>query len=171
MMTIWKWTGFIAAAAIAGCTVGPNYKTPEPRVAENYAAAPATQPAASVAWWSLFNDDTLNQLVADARIANLDLREANARILEARAERGFVTSANYPSVDAFGNYTRSRASKSTDFGDSGFIPTESDLWQGGFDASWEIDVFGGIRRGVEAADADIQSAIADRNDVLLTLLG
>jgi multidrug efflux system outer membrane protein len=156
-------------ALLAGCTVGPNYKAPETKVPENYSAAPATQPSADVAWWTLFNDDMLNRLVVDARQVNLDLREANARVLEARAQRGFANSAYYPSVDGFGNYTRSRNSKNISSGQ--FVPTEQDLFQAGFDASWEIDVFGGIRRGVEAANADIQAAIANRNAVLLTLLG
>jgi NodT family efflux transporter outer membrane factor (OMF) lipoprotein len=157
------------AAAVAGCTVGPNYKEPATPVPPAYGSAPATQPSASVAWWTLFNDDVLNRLVNDARQSNLDLRQANARILEARAARGFVTSQNWPSIDAFGNYTRTRNSKNIASG--GFVPTENDFFQAGFDATWEIDIFGGIRRGVEAANADIQAAIADRNAVLMTLLG
>src|SRR5688572_14948498 len=91
--------GGLTAVFIAGCTVGPNYKQPEAPVPANYGAAPATQPAADVAWWTLFNDEALNRLVNDARQSNLDLRVANARVMEARAQRGFVNSSYWPSVD------------------------------------------------------------------------
>src|SRR5439155_16206211 len=78
-------------------------------------------------------------------------------------------------VDASGSYTRSKGSKNIiPGGTSGTfsgLGREQDLWQAGFDASWEVDVFGGIRRGVEAANADLAAAIADRNNVLVSLLG
>jgi NodT family efflux transporter outer membrane factor (OMF) lipoprotein len=126
--------------------------------------------AIPAAWWTTFNDETLNRLIADARESNLDLRIAGARVREARAARGIVTADYWPDVDAVGGYSRSRASKT--IGNLGqFAAGEQDLWQAGFDAAWEVDVFGRVRRGVQAADADIQAAVADRNDVLLTLLG
>jgi len=161
----------LTAAILVGCTVGPNYKAPEFTPPDHFAAAPTTQPAASVAWWTLFNDATLNQVIAQARRANLDLKAAEARVREARAQRGVVASQYYPEVNGVANYTRQRNSKGLATGNIPGIPLEQDLFAAGFDASWEIDVFGGTRRAVEAADADIQSAIADRNDVLLSLFG
>jgi NodT family efflux transporter outer membrane factor (OMF) lipoprotein len=166
-----------ASVALAGCTVGPNYKEPAVPVQTNFStattqpAAAATQPVVAVdpaeAWWTSFNDPTLNRLVDEAVRANLNLRAAEARIREARAQRSVAASGYYPSVDASGSYARQRVSKNGVLGVGG----EGDLWQAGFDAAWEIDVFGGVRRSVEAANANIQAAVADRNDVLLTLLG
>src|SRR4051812_26790689 len=91
-----------ASAAFAGCTVGPNYKEPEAPVQSNFStattqpAAAATQPSVAVdpagPWWTSFNDPTLNRLVDEAVNSNLNLRAAEARVREARAERGVVSS-------------------------------------------------------------------------------
>jgi multidrug efflux system outer membrane protein len=186
----------LSAVLITGCTVGPNYQEPQVIMPGEYAQATAaaneaatqpttaatttntaatTQPAlASVtpatAWWTTFNDPVLNRLIEQAHQSNLDLRIAESRVREARAARGIVTADYWPDVDVAGRYSRSRPSKT--IGNLGsFAVGEQDLWQAGFDAAWEIDVFGRVRRGVQAADADISAAIADRNDVLLTLLG
>src|SRR4051812_20687296 len=91
-----------SVALLAGCTVGPNYKPPEFIAPTNYGAAPTTQPAQSVAWWTLFNDPTLDQLITMAHRANLDLKASEARVREARAQRGATASDWYPSVDGFG---------------------------------------------------------------------
>ncbi len=184
----------IGLSIAGGCTVGPNYKQPEMKITDRYAQArPTTEPAAttqgsittvattqvsttqpiSLTWWTTFNDPALDRLIDDARRGSLDLRAAEARVRQARAERGVVAADQYPNVDAVGGYSRSRASKNVgNFFGSGnnLAPTETDLWQAGFDASWEIDVFGRVRREIEAANADIRSAIFDRNDVLLSLL-
>lgn len=161
-----------AALAVTGCTVGPNYQKPELPLPLQYAQPPATQPVAALpaAWWATFNDRVLARLIDEAREANLDLRIAEARVREARAARGIVTSDYWPDVDAVGGYTRSRSSQNSAFGGE-FLAREQDLWQAGFDAAWELDVFGGVRRAVQAANAEIEAAIAERNDVLLTLLG
>jgi NodT family efflux transporter outer membrane factor (OMF) lipoprotein len=167
----------LCAVLVTGCAVGPNYKEPQVQVPDQYGQPPATQPATqpttqpiAAAWWTNFNDPTLNQLIDDARRSNLDLRTAEARVREARAARGIISADYWPDIDATGSYSRSRASKTIgNFGQ--FAAGEQDLWQAGFDAAWEIDVFGRVRRGVQAADADIQAAVADRNDVLLSLLG
>jgi NodT family efflux transporter outer membrane factor (OMF) lipoprotein len=109
-------------------------------------------------------------LVSEARQSNLDLRTAEARVREARAARGIVAADYWPDIDAVGSYSRSRSSKT--IGNLGsFAAGDQDLFQAGFDATWELDVFGRVRRGVQAADADIQAALWDRNDVLLSLLG
>ncbi|MEA2707486.1 MAG: hypothetical protein QOF78_87 [Phycisphaerales bacterium] len=168
----------LSAVLVTGCTVGPNYKPPQVRVPDRFSEPAATQPttlattqpvASPAAWWTTFGDETLNRLIDEARRSNLDLRTAEARVREARAARGIVTADYWPDVDAAGSYSRSRTSKNTTFGSFG--PRETDLWQAGFDAAWEVDVFGGVRRSVQAATADIQAAVADRNDVLLSLLG
>jgi len=94
------------------------------------------------------------------------LRQAASRVRQARAARGVVASAFWPSADASGSYTRSGgADRQQSFRDS-----SSDLYRAGLDATWELDIFGGVRRDIEAAEADIQSAIEDRRDVLVTLV-
>ena len=177
-MNALKQTLVLSAVLVTGCTVGPNYREPQVRVPDDYGHAATTQPASTTqplaeipsAWWTTFNDETLNRLIAEARESNLDLRAAAARVREARAARGIVTADYWPDVDIAGGYTRSRQSQNTEFGQFGGS-SETDLWQAGFDAAWEIDVFGGVRRSVQAADAEIEAAVADRNAVLLTLLG
>lgn len=189
-----KTNAYIASVAsilllFAGCTAGPNYRKPSTKLTAGYGeVGPTTQPAATpdaspadanaristtrpviTQWWTTFNDPVLNRFIDDARNANWNLKAAEARVRQARAQRGVTGSALYPTVDAGGAYTHSRNSRNTLLGAHG--PTESDLWQAGFDANWEIDVFGGTRRSIEAADEDIRASVFDRNDVLLTLLG
>ena len=176
----------VAAATIAGCMVGPDYKAPQPAVPAAYGAAPSgkvvtTQPSATTApvtadlaqWWKAFEDPTLDTLVDRAVAANKDLRRAAARLREARAQLGVDTAPLFPTVDANGSAARSRNSRSVgnnggNFGNFG--RTESSLYRAGFDASWEIDVFGGTRRGIEASRADIEAFDADRSAVLTSLL-
>jgi NodT family efflux transporter outer membrane factor (OMF) lipoprotein len=174
---------YVIAAAVslgvAGCTVGPNYKTPDAPMPDSF--SPSTQPSTiastqpvivdtTTAWWTTFGDPAMDELIAQARETNLDLRAAESRVREARALRGVVSSRYWPDVSAGGSYARQRNSKNLNRSASNFMPTEEDLFSAGFDATWELDVFGGTRRAVEAATADIAAAVADRNDVLLSLL-
>jgi multidrug efflux system outer membrane protein len=166
-----------------GCSVGPNYKKPEVSIpagwSERLENGVSTRAAELARWWTTFNDPLLNSLVARAVQANLDLRLSEARIREARAVRGVTASGAWPAVDVSGSYTRSRASENAFSSPSqgvggSFSPVgdgPQDLFRSGFDASWEIDVFGGVRRSVEAADADIEASFENRRDVLVTLLG
>ncbi len=95
---------------------------------------------------------------------NRDLKKAEARVREARARRGLSRAGLYPTLDATGSVTRSRGSAETG------AATTSDLFSAGLDASWEIDLFGGVRRSVEAAEADLQAAGEDLHDTLVSLL-
>jgi outer membrane protein, multidrug efflux system len=146
-------------------------------------------------WWASFNDPTLSSLIARAGTANLDLRQAVLRIAEARAQRDITAGTQFPTLDASAGYTRQRISERTAFtsllgglggshgpsgvggptgGISGAIPSlpnPFDQYQWGFDASWEIDLFGRVRRSVEAADAMTDASIEDRNAVLVSLQG
>ncbi|MDB5911152.1 MAG: efflux system, outer rane lipoprotein NodT family [Massilia sp.] len=154
-----------------GCTVGPNFKPPRPTVPAAYlnpSAPPTTQtsvtlqqPTDVAQWWKTFNDPSLDSLVTRAVESNLDLRLATSRLRQARAARGVVASALWPDINANGSYSH--------FGTGRKNSTSSDLYQAGFDAAWEIDVFGGVRRSVEASDASIEAAVEDRRDVLVTL--
>jgi len=130
-------------------------------------------------WWSTFNDPLLTTLISRAVASNLDLRLAVARIREARAVRGVVAPDSQPQVAASGAYTRIRRSTNTivlptdpaSASLANLFERDSDLFQIGFDARWELDLFGGVRRAVEAAQADIDAALAEHQTVLVSLLG
>jgi NodT family efflux transporter outer membrane factor (OMF) lipoprotein len=116
------------------------------------------------AWWKTLKDQQLSRLIERAETGNRDLRKAAARIREARARRGLSEADRYPTLDASSSVTRSRGSA-----DTGGTTTR-DLFAAGLDASWEIDLFGSVRRSVEAADADLQAVQEDLGDTLVTLL-
>ncbi len=165
------------ALALASCTVGPSFTRPDPGVPVRWAEAPAhgTPTAGPSRWWQSFADPQLDDLVERASQANLDLALAGARVREARAVRKAAAAPLLPWLDAGASLSRSWQSENAGFfgggpvGDVGGQPF--DLYDVGFDASWEIDVFGGLRRSVEAAQADLAASIEERNGVLLTLLG
>ncbi len=168
--------------ALAGCMVGPNYRPPQTTVPENWngqevvtpahPSQTAPNPVALVEWWNSFNDPTLSSLVEMAVRANLDVRLAEARIRQARAARGVAGAPLWPEVDASALYQRSQGSSEVVGG--GGVATIGglrNLWQAGLDATWEVDIFGGTRRSIEAAGADLKAAVEDRRDVLVTLVG
>ncbi len=164
---------------VAGCAVGPDYE--EPKLAMPVGWQEAQQkgvdirPVEMARWWTTFNDPLLNSLVERAVKSNLDLRIAEARIREVRASRAVVASSAWPTLDVSASYKRNRTSENAlalgSLAPQGGGNVEQDLFKTGFDASWEIDVFGGVRRSVEAADATIGASVESRRDVLVTLLG
>jgi NodT family efflux transporter outer membrane factor (OMF) lipoprotein len=134
----------------------------------------ASRSADLTRWWTSFNDPLLDSLVERAVQSNLDLRLAEARVREARALRGVTAAGAWPALDLSASYTRSRTSENafSQGGQPGGIAGDpQSLYKTGFDASWEIDLFGGVRRRVEAADADIEASVEDRRATLVTLLG
>jgi len=155
----------------AGCaTVGPDYVPPRTTAPAAWNAplqggiTVSTDPRNLAAWWTTLNDPELSGLIERAAARNLDLKKAAARIREARARRGLSKAGLYPTLDATGSVTRSRDSAETGGA------TTSDLFSAGLDASWEIDLFGGVRRSVEASEADLQAAGEDLHDTLVSLL-
>ena len=169
----------VAACALmtANCMVGPDYQPPAVRVPATYEAksAAATQ-ASAVApptapdltrWWETFHDPVLNRLIARAVAANLDVRLAAARIRQARAELDAAQGALLPSLDSSALYSRTRYSPT----DALAFPGTYNYYQAGFDAGWEIDLFGGGRRYLEAAGDSLQAQVEARRDTLVTLLG
>ncbi len=155
---------------IGGCNVGPDYVRPEAAMPSTWASAReggATDgPAQVTAWWTTFGDPTLNALIERAVAGSYDLRAATSRLVEARAQRGVTASLLLPSVDATGGYDYRRLSGESGQGRA----VEGDLFQAGFDATWEVDVWGRVRRSVEGADADISVAEENRRDVVVTLV-
>lgn len=153
---------------LAGCAaVGPDYRAPDLAAPDRWQADSSagvsrdSRPEALAKWWEALNDPLLGQLIEQAVAGNLDLRQARSRVRQARAERGMTQADTLPTVDASGSFSRSR-------GTSGII---SNLYRLGLDASWEADVFGGLRRSVEAADATVEANEANLRDVLVSLLG
>lgn len=163
----------LAALLLCACAaVGPEYDRPQMPVAPRFGHA--EQPGVSTeqaeaAWWRSLNDQTLNRLVRDALAANLDLRIATARLREARALRSEITFDRYPTVTSQGAYTESRASKAL-MPSQGNIDRDRELFEAGFDATWELDFFGRVRRSVQAATAEVGAAEAVRRDVIVSLI-
>jgi NodT family efflux transporter outer membrane factor (OMF) lipoprotein len=159
-------------AMTAGCvTVGPDYRPPDlstpaawnNEVREGNGTAENGSGTADP-WWNTLNDATLSSLMERAVAGNLDLRKARVRVREARAQRGVAQAGYFPTLGATGTATRSRSSEETGTGETGV------LYSAGFDAGWELDVFGGVRRSVEASDATLQATQESLHDVLVTLL-
>src|SRR5258706_2985248 len=156
----------------AGCSVGPNYKQQKTAVAAAFANA--NQPHLdtndiSVEWWQGFQDSTLDQLVTRALAHNHDLRIATATLREARALRRTSQVDLLPTLNGDASWTRSELSKAALPGvDRSARSLE--LYDVGFDATWEIDIFGRLRRSLEATSAEVQAAIANRRDVQVSLI-
>ena len=185
----------LAAASLAGCAVGPNFRPPSPEVPSTWSAiaAPAaaaqasrvtTAPADGAAtWWTAFDDPELTSLVKRVAAANLDAKAAVLRIAEARAQRDVAAADLWPGLTGNASYQIDRLSDSTPTGAlfskvgqfpglSGVsIPNPYSQYQLGFDASWEVDIFGRVRRSVEAAKADTRASVEDSRAVLISTLG
>ena len=153
----------VAALALAGCMVGPDYRAPAPQASSQApfvsSASPAfTQDQPPGRWWSLFADPTLDRLVEQALVANTDLRVAAANLRRARAVLRETRSGLFPSATANASATYSRQS-----GDQlGFqgVASEGESYDAGIDVSYQVDLFGRIRRAIEASRADAGAAQA-----------
>ena len=160
---------FVLAAALglAACTVGPDYHQPRVDTPASYDAAPTAtvaMPAPSAgdiaAWWTQFNDPKLSDLVARALKGSLTLQTAVSRIREARLKEIQSGAAAYPSLSATGSALKLH----TNGGSGAVIPPRLTSYAAGFDASWEVDLFGATRRAVEQASADTEASIWARRD-------
>ena len=169
MKTLLKIAALSAALILAGCaSVGPDYHAVKPAAPQLQGLDVAQENAAQfqAAWWKQFNDPTLDALIQHAAANNLDLRIAVARLHESRALLSGAKSDRLPTIDTDVNYTRSRGQQ------PGFSSRRSTVttYQAGFDASWELDIFGGVRRSVEAAGADLDASEAALHDAQVSLL-
>jgi multidrug efflux system outer membrane protein len=161
----------VAAVALtsAACTVGPNYARPAMAAPPQYRFAEAVAQNENVAdlpWWEVFQDAPLQALIHDAIANNLDLRVAAARVEEMRAQAGVVKSYLYPQVDGGASYGVRQATTSDETDD-----TTHQSAAGGFRLSWEIDLFGKIRRQHESALALMLASEQARRGVIVTLVG
>jgi outer membrane protein, multidrug efflux system len=157
---------------LSGCAaVGPNYLRPETATPVAWhtpmsggLTAGERAPEDLSAWWKSLNDPPLSSLMDRAVVGNFDLKKARGRVRESRARRGIAQADLFPTVDGSGSTTWSRFSENRGSGET------SDLYVAGLDAGWELDLFGGLRRSLEAADADWQATLEDERHVLVSLL-
>lgn len=176
------WTASILSLAVGlgGCTsasqwvengfkVGPNYCTPHAEVGQDWIDADdervLSNPVDATTWWSdSFQDPILNQLIAEAYNQNLTVRQAGARITQARALRQITVGEFFPQQQAVSaDYSHNLTTG------SGFDRHFS-TWRGSFNLAWEIDFWGRYRRAIESADADLDASIYDYGDVVVTLI-
>lgn len=161
------------AGLLAACAVGPDYVRPNvhpPRVfAEAQTPVYASAPPATPRFWEQFGDPTLDRLVDDALAANRDLRIAVAHLEEARAVHRLSRFDLFPTVTGSGGYTHERLPSTESFGLG--EPIDERYYDAGFDATWELDLFGRVRRGVEASRADVQGADASLRDAQVSVTG
>jgi outer membrane protein, multidrug efflux system len=157
------------AAVLAGCAVGPNYRKPETPTAAQFAGAaqgPYSGTDAQAQFWTQFNDTTLNELVDQSLAANHDLRIALGHLVVARAERRAAKLDLLPTVTASGGYTDERLSAAESLFNQ---PINARYYDAGFDAFWELDLFGRVRRNVEAQTAQVQGAEANLRDAQVSV--
>jgi NodT family efflux transporter outer membrane factor (OMF) lipoprotein len=183
---------------LGGCTVGPNFQAPSWASPTSWFAGPKepvpTAPSVPVAepidpnWWTLFHDGELTALEQRVAAENLDVKVATARLAESRAELGQARASEFPTINANGSYTRQKASNVGVFAAApnplGANGAEGNtagglrsaniapfsVYQAGFDATWELDLWGGVRRSVESATASVEAAAEARRAALLSSL-
>jgi multidrug efflux system outer membrane protein len=188
-MTRHRLTPILAALLLAGCTVGPNFTPPAPGAPPAWndpAAGPsAPGPAAGIDaasdpkpdWWTLFDDPELTALIARAAAGNFDIKIAVQKIAEARSNERIEAAAGLPTLDGKASYTYQQESLdeiSSQIGSALPVkltqpPAAYGLYEGALDASWELDLFGKVRRSVEMSRAETVAEVGDRDDSLVSL--
>jgi NodT family efflux transporter outer membrane factor (OMF) lipoprotein len=173
-----------SSALMAGCAVGPNFVQPDSNLPEvsfqgdnGKVVADSRLPAPTdPTWWRVFRDPVLTNLEQQVAAANLDVRTATLRLAESRFQRGVTAAAQFPSLNGDAKYTREKYSQNgivsliAPLAGPGFsVPAINDF-NTGFDASWELDLWGKVRRQVEAADANVDQAADQRRDALVSSL-
>jgi outer membrane protein, multidrug efflux system len=169
-------------AALSGCAVGPNYHQPTTPVARQFPSTAAPRgavqgpPAASdiysraptqTEFWKQFDDPVLNRMVSESLAANYDLRIALGRLVQARALRNESLFDLAPTVTASAGYQKQRVPAVEDpFGG----PYTTKLYDAGFDATWELDFFGGVRRGIQARNAELEGEVANLHDAQVSVI-
>ena len=160
-----------ALLSLSACTVGPDFMRPDVQI--KGWIAQQNQQDVITAWWRVFNDPVLDDLIEDVAQDNLDIQIARARIAESRALKGIARAPLLPNFGSDGSLSRTKQSENNPqfIQAPGIdIPQIQETYKAGFDASWEIDLFGGNRRALEAASARLGSAEALRRDVVLSVL-
>jgi NodT family efflux transporter outer membrane factor (OMF) lipoprotein len=160
-------------AALSGCNaVGPEFVAPDSGLPDRAFVAGTRTDAPDPAWWTSFRDPTLTALVREAADVNLDVASATLRVAQSRSQRGVAAAAQLPSLNGDVKVTREQYSKNgiLSLAPNGFaVPPITDHFAG-FDAAWELDLWGRVSRSVEAADAQVQASEDRRRDVLLSVM-
>jgi outer membrane protein, multidrug efflux system len=180
---IWGERAFVlavGAGVLASCTVGPDYERPDVERPEGWLELETEGVEVALGgdpdfiWWASLGDEDLEWLIGRVIRANLRIEIARTRVREARALVGVAEGELLPSVGTAASYDRLQLSENfpviDDFVERGQIDRDQSLFSAGFDASWEVDLFGGDRRAVEAAAAALESEVAQERDVLLTVV-
>lgn len=178
----------IGLLGVYGClAVGPDYVRPEVDLPEKWGTemtrgldSKSAKPETLAQWWKALDDPLLSELMEKSVAGNLDLQTAMARVKESRARRGVSKSRLYPQIEANAAYTKTRLKENGLFEDYGIdvdpglfgidMDRDTEVYSAGFDAVWEIDIFGGVRRSAEAATADLTATEESYNGVLVSLL-
>jgi NodT family efflux transporter outer membrane factor (OMF) lipoprotein len=168
-----EWTGATLVLLACGCMVGPDYVRPTAPTNPNWIEAeqPGVRTSTAIAerWWDVFQDPVLSRLVDAAYKQNLSLRSAGLRVIQAQARRAIAIGDLFPQEQALrGGYSRGERSTNAAFSLIG--PRAFNTWQAGFDTVWELDLWGKFRRAIEAADSDLLAAVANYDDVLVSLI-
>lgn len=167
----------VVAFTLSACAVGPDYRPPEPVTPDSWHQLPATgvrieSPDAPslAAWWTTLNDPQLNELIERALAENKTVKQAYARVVQARAQRAIAASGFWPGIDASTGATRSESESNLNASGE-VVSTVGESYNAGLTTRWELDLFGGQRRSYEAANAQLAATEADLRDVLVVLLG
>jgi len=172
-------TALVIALALAGCaSVGPDYKRPAVSVPQEWrTTGEGVGSMADLEWWQLFQDPVLRDLIATALEENRDLRLAVARVAEARAQLAVTRAAQFPQVDAQGSYTNQRFSQKSfpftalrSFPGASGLDVQQDFYRTGLELSFELDLWGRLRRATEGARADLLASAENTRTVLTTLI-
>jgi outer membrane protein TolC len=158
-------------AALSGCTtLGPDFQPPQAQLPAAWSAQDSAAGAVDLFWWHSFGDPLLPSLISRATADNLDLQAASSRLAQARAMRTSIAGAQQPEINATLGATRARNSQVGLLDPSGLNGTHAyTAGDAGFSASWELDLWGRVRRSVEAADAQVEAAQEQRHAVLLAV--
>ncbi|KHE03014.1 RND transporter [Pantoea stewartii] len=191
VMTTYRLNPFtlLLTLSLAGCSVGPDYQAPKPQLPGSYHALDSQErskpqtSAVDTRWWRNFNDPQLDSLIARAIAGNLSLQQTVLRIAGAREQLSQAQGGLFPSLNGSAKVTRQQLGlegllKANGVNDQvdGTVASQLNgltqpvtLYQGSFDASWELDLWGKVRRQIESANAQQQAAIEQRNDALVSL--
>ncbi len=156
-----------------GCTVGPDYIRPDPAAPDAWRQKAVrglrTGHADLQTWWTWLDDPLLNDLIERAWQANFDVKQAQARVMQSRSLRAIAAGERVPDIDAVGSYTRARISEGISPLTTPGLDRTDNFYAAGGIASWEIDLWGRIRRNVASADYSLEAAFEDLRDVLVVL--
>jgi NodT family efflux transporter outer membrane factor (OMF) lipoprotein len=168
------WLCMLSVLFVAGCTVGPDYERPRIEMPDAWTQSivkdgnELQNQDENLKWWAKLSDPVLDSLIEHSIECNRDIRQAYYKIQESRANRAYVTGSRWPQLDGAASYTRSRSSENGIVAASG---EEIGQYSAGFDAAWEIDLFGGIKRSIESAQAQLEASVDSYYGVQIALEG